>query len=504
MKTWAVNAGKVLIAFVVFGGIVVVLTLFTTSNPGGGATADVWTCSMHPQVRLPQAGTCPICGMKLIPLSQLKAEQQATEERASVETEAVAFRELTREIRTVGKIDYSERRMRSISARIAGRIDRIHADFTGIEVKPNAHLLDIYSPALISAQSELLRALEATENTTGDRRFAKVTLESARTKLQLLGILPAQIAELEKNRKEHTHLTIYAPIGGTIIEKMAREGMYVQEGDPLYRIAELDPIWLYLDIFEADVGWVRPGQKVDVRVEAYPGELFHGTVVFVDPFLNDQSRTVKVRVNLNNADRRLKPAMYASATIRVRLQSDGKPEPTGLEGKYLCPMHPEVIKDEPGLCPICEMELERVPTLPGREASESASSPEHLREAPPGTVLAVRASAVLDTGRRQIVYRKNPDGAFELLELTIGPRADITDENGRSVSYFPVIQGVHPGDAVVIRGGFMLDSQRQIEGMPSLLYQSGQSTANLHSGHGDHAEGPSAKPNSPSKSTHQH
>lgn len=507
MRTWAFTAGKIVLALAFIVAVVAGLAFLMKGDQAGTAATDVWTCSMHPQVRLPRPEPCPLCGMKLIPLSQLKAEQAHTEERANIETEAVAFRELVREIRTVGKIDYNERRIKSISARIAGRIDRVHADFTGIEVKPNAHLLDLYSPALVSAQSELLRALEAAEGPAGDRRFAKLTLDSARTKLKLLGILPEQIAELEKNRQERTHLTIYAPIGGTIIEKMAREGMYVQEGEPLYRIAELDPIWLYLDIYESDVGWVRRGQKVDVRVEAYPGELFQGTIVFVDPFLNDQSRTVKVRVNLANGHRRLKPAMYASASIRVRLRPDGTPEPTGLEGKYLCPMHPEVVTDEPGTCPICEMDLEQVPPLGTTEPTSDKSSPEHATDAPPGTVLAVRASAVLDTGRRQIVYRKNPDGVIELVEVKVGPRAEVAEEDGKVASYYPIIRGIHPGDKVVIRGGFMLDSQRQIEGMPSLLYQAGQSMANLHSGHGSHggpSEGPPGKVNPPAMSGHKH
>jgi membrane fusion protein, copper/silver efflux system len=478
----------VLIPVAVIGvliGVVVFVSWRTSSNAGN--SEDTWTCSMHPQVRLPKPGPCPICGMKLIPLSQLKTEQARTVQRANVETEAVSYRELFKEIRTVGKLDYNERRVKDITARIAGRVDRVHADFTGIDVKQNDHLVDIYSPTLVTAQAEFLRALDANDASIGDRRFAKSQLEASRTKLQLLGVLPQQIAELEKNRKEHTHLTVFAPIGGTIIQKSVREGMYVQEGESLYRIAELDPIWLYLDIYESDLGWVRHGQNVEVTVEAYPGEMFAGTVVFIEPFLDDQTRTVKVRANLKNADRRLKPAMYASARIRVRLRADGTPEPTGLEGKFLCPMHPEVIRDDPGKCPICEMDLERVPAAPlvaGKVTHEGHG--EMALQAPLGQALAIRASAVLDTGRRQITYRKNQQGAFELVDVKLGARADAKDEQGRAVSYFPVLSGVHPGDEVVIRGGFMLDSQRQIEGMPSLLYASGQSAASLHSGHGGH------------------
>ena len=504
---WA-KAGAIAILAVAIGGIAVVLVIWSPRRGNDQVSSEIWTCSMHPQVRLPGPGACPICGMKLTPVSQQKSEQEQTEQRASVETEAIAFHELLKEIRTVGKVDYNERRVKNIATRIAGRVDRVHADFTGIEVKKNDHLVDIYSPTLVSAQSELLRALEAAENTAGDRRFAKVTLDAARAKLHLLGILPEQIQEIEKNHKEHTHLTIYAPIAGTIVEKMVREGQYVQEGESLYRIAEMDPIWLYLDIYEYDLGWVRYGQSVDVSVEAYPGETFQGTVVFIDPFLNDQTRTVKVRVNLKNPDRRLKPAMYASARLRVRLRGDGTPEPTGLEGKFICPMHPEIVRGEAGICSICEMDLERVPAGPAISTAnlndENAEHIEHAGEATAGTVLAIRASAVLDTGRRQVTYRKTTTGAFELVDLTLGPRAELKDESGKLISYFPVLQGVHPGDEVVIRGGFMIDSQRQIEGMPSLLYLQGQSAANLHSGHSGASSPNSGSTPSPAPQVHKH
>ena len=151
-----------------------------------------------------------------------------------------------------------------------------------------------------------------------------------------------------------------------MIEKNVRVGQYVNAGDQLYRIADLDPIWLYLNIYEFDVAWVRFGQAVDVTLEAFPGETFRGTVTFIDPFLDDATRTIRVRVNLKNPDRRLKPQMFATATIHVRLRADGSPEPTGLEGKFVCPMHPEVVQTEPGKCSICEMPLERVPELPIR------------------------------------------------------------------------------------------------------------------------------------------
>jgi Cu(I)/Ag(I) efflux system membrane fusion protein len=496
----AQRAGTLAILVVTLGAIAAVLWIGSPQRETGQTAGEVWTCSMHPQVRLDKPGPCPICGMALIPISQLKSEQQRVEQRAGLETERVKGRDLFKEIRTVGKLDYNERRVAYITARIDGRVDRVYADFTGIQVKANDHLVDIYSPELYLAQAELVQALEAREQRPNDP-FSETSLESSRTKLRLLGILPAQIAQIEQTRQATTHLTIYAPIGGVVVEKDVREQQYVKEGDMLYQIAELDPIWLYLDIYEYDLGWIRFGQPVNVTVEAYPGEVFAGAVVFIDPFLNDQTRTVKVRVNLKNPDCKLKPAMYASAAILVRLRPDGTPVPTGLEGKFVCPMHPEVIADVPGQCSICDMPLERVPDLfPARPVATDSTAT--TSDQPGGGVLAVRKSAVLDTGRRQVAYRKRKDGAYELVELKLGPLAEAKDDAGNIANYYPVLAGLDLDDEVVVQGGFLLDSQRQIEGMPSLLYAEGRSAAALHAGHGGAA--PPATPTPPQDSGHKH
>jgi membrane fusion protein, copper/silver efflux system len=490
---------------------VTALVLWPRSKGEQTASGD-WTCSMHPQVRMPKPGKCPICGMPLVPVSQLKS----LNDRAGVETELVTRRELFKEIRTVGKIDYNETRVADITARIDGRVDRLFVDFTGIDVELNDHLVDIYSPSLVVAQEELLRSLDAFERQrpagTGIiDAFVQENLQSARDKLRLWGILPEQITEIEKTRERREHVTLYAPIRGTVIERNVRVGQYVKEGDLLYRIAELDPIWLYLDTYEFDIAWVRYGQSVDVSLEAMPGATIRGMVTFIDPFLNESTRTVKVRVNLQNADRRLKPGMYASASIRVRLNADGRAAPTGLEGKFACPMHPEVIQDEPGTCSVCQMQLKQVPQSgpfayvdqtadphtaragpeghaahdsPTRPAVPVVAAPDRVIEASTAWPLAIRASAVLDTGRRKIAYRKRADGAVELVRLTVGPRAVGTDDQGRAGVYFTVLDGLQEKDEVVVRAGFLLDSQRQIEGMPGLFFPEGAPAAR-HQGHAD-------------------
>lgn len=480
-----------------------------------------WTCSMHPQIRMDNPGKCPLCGMDLVPITQLKS----LDERAGIETEEVKRRELFRDIRTVGKIDYNEAHVAYITARIEGRVDRLYVDFSGVDVELNDHLVDIYSPSLLVEQEALLRALDAVERQRSGSvqdRFVKLNLDSTREKLRLWGILPEQIAEFEATRNPREHVTLYSPIQGTVIEKNIRAGQYVTVGDLLYRIAKLDPIWLYLDIYEYDIAWVRYGQYVDVALEAFPGETMRGMVTLIDPFLNEATRTVKVRVNLPNADRRLKPGMYASASIRVPLNADGSAAPTGLEGKFACPMHPEVIQDQAGTCGVCQMELKQVPhrgpfekagqranqDVPGEHAGHEAPptppatsqpsletpSPAERTAAAASLPLAIRASAVLDTGRRRIAYRQRSDGAFELVELVVGPRAVGTDDTGQSTIYFTVLDGINDGDQVVVRAGFLLDSQRQIEGMPSLFFPQGAAPPAGHSGHDMQGAAPATEP----------
>ena len=152
--------GAMAVVGVAIAAIVAVLIFWSPPAETEQAGEEIWTCSMDPQIRLPRPGSCPICGMPLIPISQLATEQARMKQQAGLETEAVKHRELFKEIRTVGKLDYNERRVALITARIDGRVDRVYADFTGIQMKQNDHLVDIYSPELYSAQAELLRALD--------------------------------------------------------------------------------------------------------------------------------------------------------------------------------------------------------------------------------------------------------------------------------------------------------------------------------------------------------
>lgn len=456
--------------------VVAIVLLFTFWPRGRGpssGTGGLWTCSMHPQVRMDHFDRCPICGMDLIPLARtttaghsehanhLELSQHAAQ-MARVGTSIIEPRLLLREIRTVGKIDFDETRMAQIASRLEGRVEQVFADFPGTLVKKGDHLVSIYSPELLATQEELLLSVRRESELRSASGGGSSLSGSARRRLRLWGISDEQINEIVKSGRSQTLLTIYAPLGGTVIEKMIRAGQYVKEGDSLYTIADLTHVWLIVEIYEADLAWVRFGQAVQVSLESDPGSSFAGQVGFIEPVVNDETRTVRVRVILKNEQGKLKPGMFAQAAIRVAIMPDGTPAPTGLEGKFACPMHPYVVSDGAAKCRVCDMSLEKIP-----------GKPVELLEPP--QVLAVPADAVLSTGRRQLVYVDRGKGMYELTEPHLGPRAG---------DYLLVLDGLKAGDKVVSRGNFLLDSQFQISGKPSLLYPEGMAGSGSGHAHG--------------------
>ncbi len=461
----------------------------TVASPS--AAQQVYTCSMHPQVRLDRPGKCPICEMPLIvataagtgsggdPMLQLSDHALAM---ASVETTPVIRKELSRELRAVGKVQYNESSLATVTARVDGYAERLFVNFTGVEIKAGDHLAEVYSPELIVAQQELLIALQGS---TGGQVGPLV--ETAMLKLQRWGLTEDQVQALVENKKIADRVTLYSPIQGTVIEKAILQNSAFMAGDVLYRVANLDTVWVYLDIYEYDLAWVRYGQRVDLVAEALPGGVFDGLVTFVQPIVNEETRTVRVPVHVENKVHALKPGMFVSAVIKSALAGDGRAAPTGVEGKFSCPMHPQVFRDEPGQCPICEMRLEQIPGLepavvdPGDHA-------DHATETPTGPLpLAVPVSAVLDSGTRRIVYVEKSRGLFEPREVVLGPRTG---------EFFPVLAGVAEGEQVVTRGGFLIDSQFQIAGHPSLFYPGG-----LMGGTTGHQHGGQPAPGSPAAPT---
>jgi len=430
---------------------------------------SAWTCAMHPQVRLPEPGPCPICFMDLIPVSAADSGlgprglmiSDMAKALAEIETAPVERRAVEHEVRMVGKVAFDETRLAHITARVGGRLDRLFVDYTGVTVRKGDHMVEIYSPELYVAQRDLLQAIETTKRMGPDslpvlREASEKTIASARERLRLFGLTPGQIDEIADRGEVDEHVTLLAPSGGVVVHKNATKGMYVDEGTLIYTIADLSKVWVLLDAYESDLAWLAYGQNVQFEVHAYPGEPFNGRVAFIDPVLDDQSRTVKVRLNVANPEGKLKPDMFVSAIARAVLTPHGHVVDRDVAGKWMCPMHPEVLSDGPGTCPECGMDL-----MPTSELGFVAADTD--QELP----LVIPATAPLITGKRAVVYVQVPDAenpTFIGREVQLGPRAG---------DYYVVKSGLQLGEEVVVNGNFKLDSELQIRAEPSMMNPEG-------------------------------
>ncbi|TWU34872.1 efflux RND transporter periplasmic adaptor subunit [Novipirellula artificiosorum] len=439
-------------------------TTASTAAPTADAEPAIWTCSMHPQIRRDGPGDCPICGMDLVPVKKSVGGVRTVsissdvKKLMNVQTVPVTRRYVTANVRMVGKIDYDETSLAHITAWVSGRLDRLYVDYTGVRVNKGDHMAYIYSEELYTAQEELITAVESDVNRPTSRFIESIDLaESAREKLRLLGITEKQIQEIEQRRKPTDHITIYSPVGGIVIEKLRQEGDRVRTGDRIYTVADLTKLWVQMDAYESDLAWLRYGQEVEFTTEAYPGEVFKGRVAFINPVLNEATRTVKVRVNVSNEDGRLKPEMFVRAIVRSKIAAGGRVLDASLAGKWIGPMHPEIVKDEPGDCPICGMPLVKAETL-GYVTAEPSDAAKPL---------VIPVSAALLTGTRAIVYLQIPDAeqpTYEGREIVLGPRAG---------DYYLVKAGLEEGDLVVTNGNFKLDSALQISAKPSMMTPEG-------------------------------
>lgn len=379
-----------------------------------------WTCAMHPQIRQAEPGQCPICGMDLIPVEG-SAETQENARRVSLSERAkilagIRTAEVQRlssgrvERRLLGRVDYDERSLRTVTAWISGRIDRLHVSTTGERVKRGQVIATLYSPEVYSAHEDLIQARQQFERlqegaTPSARLAAEAALNAARDRLRLLGVPDAELRTMERAQKPSERARIRTPFGGTVIERLATQGSYVETGSGLYRVANLSTLWVQLDAYESDLPLLKSGQDVRLRVEALPGEEFRGRVTFVDPVLDPQTRTARVRIEVKNQDRRLRPGMFVEANVR----SDG----AGGSGQ----------------------------------------------EAP----LVIPATAPLFTGRRSVVYVEIEDAkgpTYEARVVTLGPRMG---------DLYPVLAGLDEGERVVIHGAFAIDADLQIRGGDSMM-----------------------------------
>ncbi len=351
------------------------------TSEASDTAAETWTCSMHPQIQMPGPGQCPICGMDLIPLAAEGGSDAnprsltlspAARKIAEIQTTPVVRRPVEKTLRMVGKLEPDETRVREIAAWVSGRVDRLYVDYTGVTVHAGEKLFDLYSPDLYAAQQELLQAVAASRELSrsdleSTRRSATRTAEAARERLRLWGLTGHQIQAIEQRGEPSDHVTIVAPTGGVVLHKNATEGTYVQTGTKVYTIADLSVLWLQLNVYESDLAWLETGQRVEFGTDAYPGTTFEGTVSFIDPLLDERTRSVEVRVDVPNPDARLKPGMFARAVVRASVGAD---------------------TDEPPL--------------------------------------VIPSSAPLVTGTRAVVYVEDPDepGRYEGREVMLGPEAD--------------------------------------------------------------------------------
>jgi Cu(I)/Ag(I) efflux system membrane fusion protein len=290
------------------------------------------------------------------------------------------------------------------------------------------------------------------------------TLEAAREKLRLLGLSAEQIAEVEKRGSATDHITIYAPISGIVIHKNVLEGMYVKTGTRIYTVADLSHVWVKLDAYESDLSWLRFGQQVEFTTISFPGEVFKGTISFIDPVLDPVTRTVKVRVDVPNEDGKLKPEMFVKAIVRANVAAGGKVMDPRLAGKWICPMHPSVIKDGPGKCDICGMPLVKTESL-----GYISVDPDDSKKP-----LVIPVTAALVTGTRAIVYVEVPNAdkpTYEGREIVLGPRAG---------NYYIVRNGLEEGQRVVTKGNFKIDSALQIQAKPSMMTPDGGGSGGMH------------------------
>ncbi len=286
-----------------------------------GESNQMWTCSMHPQIMQAEPGDCPICGMDLIPAEAGADGLTADQFKLTPNAMALANIQTTvvgngttenNAIKLSGKIVENEEANAVQVSYFSGRIERINIGFTGEEVHKGQLLATIYSPELYAAQQELITAASL-------KQSQPALYKAVRNKLKLWKISENQINQIETSAKVLENFPVYATVSGTVTEKLAEQGDYIKQGQPLLKIANLNTVWANFDVYEHQIDLFKRGQEVITRTNAYPDQEFKGTVDFIDPVLNTKTRTVKLRVVLNNKEAIFKPGMFVEGKIEGSL-----------------------------------------------------------------------------------------------------------------------------------------------------------------------------------------
>lgn len=291
---------------------------------GHSDAIDYYTCSMHPSVRQSKPGKCPICGMELTPVTKQQQRQgvvtipTARQQLIGVRTSAVAEANMVQSVRAVGRLAYDESTLLDVSTKVRGWIVKLLVSNTGQRVQKGQTLFTLYSPELYAAQQDFLLATRGqTTGMPGAPQGAGLA-QAARQRLRLLDLSDAQIDEIAQRGQPLETVTFAARESGFVIEKDVVEGAGVEPGMRLYRIASLDKVWIEADVYEADFAQVRVGQKANVTLDYLPGKTYEARVAHVYPYLNAETRTGRVRLELVNRKLELRPGMYAN----VQLDSD--------------------------------------------------------------------------------------------------------------------------------------------------------------------------------------
>ena len=454
------------------------------------ASGIEYYCPMHPQVVQGESGSCPICGMPLArrkkgepePLGEGVIARVALTpgqvEQAGIRTVEVGYAAISETITTVGDVGFDERRLATIVSKAAGksRVEKLHANFTGQEVRAGDPLAELYSPELHQAIEELLTAFRRARAESGRASAAALELlgdrrdlvRLAAEKLRRWGLQQAQIDEILAKGKGDAIIPILAPIGGTIVKKNVVEGQEVPEGFSMFEIAELSRVWIRGRVYEHQLSRIREGQDVEATVEAFPGQAFRGSVAFIQPMLDSETRTVEVRFDVENTGRSLRPGMFATMTLkspvanrsafRARLAefpTNHGHELTVAEQKN-CPVTRAKLGSMGDPIPV-EVAGRKVWTCCGACPPKLKASPasylSRIEPPPADQVLSVPESAVIDTGTRKVVYVEAAPGVYEGRSVVLGPRV---------IDRFPVLEGLEPGEKVAARGAFLIDAESRL------------------------------------------
>ncbi len=286
-----------------------------------GEESTVWTCSMHPQIREDEPGDCPICGMELIPADEEDQDQKDPQkitltERAAklaeIQTSKVVRSLPEKELSLTGKIQVDERLVNSQSVHFPGRIEKLYLNFKGESVRKGQNIAKIYSPALISAQEELLEAIK-------NRSPESDMVEAAKEKLRQWKLSEQQIEDIIDEGQVREEMTVQADTDGIVYEKLVNKGDYIKKGDVLYNIARVDRVWVMFDAYQEDIQFISEGDEISFEVSSVPGKTFESTVKFIDPVMDSKSRVARIRAEADNKNGSLKPGMFADGTLYSRL-----------------------------------------------------------------------------------------------------------------------------------------------------------------------------------------